>query len=363
MATQTTNGSDIVISAIESNTPIGLTMEQTAAAIRAGVSGFKAHEGYSPIMREDDDSEDMISAASLESIAGNKVERLFELVSTPLSRMIEFSGLNRKSLSEGGLYFALPQKDVFFSQVDMKREFLNELKNRLALPASKEFGGVMKGSTGVFTLIERASEKLLSGDLEFCIVVAVDSFLLHGRLKPYDEEWRLMSRRNPTGFIPGEASVALLLETQAHAQARQATPLLRIDGIGSDTEPNSILAEKSSTGSGLTGSIRTVDEAIGNEMLWEWVLSDLNGERYNAYEWGIVLTRLSQTIAKNHQLSLIADAIGDAGAATAAVQLGCICEAFKRGYAPQERALVIAGNDAGDRAAMAVSRIPAVASE
>lgn len=362
MSNQAENGPAVVVSAIESNTPIGLTMEQTAAAIRAGVSGFKEHPGYAPITQADDDSEDLITAASLESIAGFKVERLFELVTTPLSRMIESSGLSRKALSEGGLYFALPQKDVFFSQVNLKREFLDELKKRLALPASKEFGGVMKGPTGVFTLIERASEKLLNGDLDFCIVVAVDSFLLHGRLKPYDEEWRLMSRRNPAGFIPGEACVALLLETQAHAQAREGKPLLRIDGLGSDLEPNSILADKSSTGSGLTGSIRAVDQSMGNEMPWRWVLSDLNGERYKAYEWGIVLTRLSHAIAKDHQLSVIADAIGDAGAATPAVQIGCVCEAFKRGYAPQERALIIAGNDAGDRAAMAVSKITATVS-
>jgi len=357
MSTQTENGPAIVVSAIESNTPIGLTMEQTAAAIRAGVSGFKEYPGYSPITHADDDSEDLVTAASLESIADYTLERLFELVTNPLTRMIESSGLNRKAISEGGLYFALPQKDVFFSKVNLKREFLDELKIRLALPASKEFGGVITGSTGVFTLIERASEKLRNGELSFCIIVAVDSFLLHGRLKHYDEGWRIISRRNPAGFIPGEGCVALLLETQEHAQGREASALLRIDGLGSGLEPNSILEEKSSTGSGLTGSIRAVNESIGNEQPWKWVLSDLNGERYKAYEWGITLTRLSQSIAKDHQLSLIADAIGDTGAATAAMQIGCVCEAFKRGYAPQEQALIIAGNDKGNRAAMAVSKI------
>ena len=93
------------------------------------------------------------------------VDRLFELVINPLSRMIETSGLNRKSFSQGGLYFSLPQRDDFFSTVNLKREFLGKLKERLALPASKEFGGVITGSTGVFSLIEKASEKLLNGDL------------------------------------------------------------------------------------------------------------------------------------------------------------------------------------------------------
>lgn len=356
MPAQPANGPAIVVSAIESNTPVGLTMAQTAAAIRAGVSGFKEHEGYTPIKQADDDSEDMMTAASVESITDFTVDRLFELVINPLSRMIETSGLNRKSFSQGGLYFSLPQRDDFFSTVNLKREFLGKLKERLALPASKEFGGVITGSTGVFSLIEKASEKLLNGDLSFCIVIAVDSFLLHGRIKSYDEAWRIKSRRNPAGFIPGEAAVALLLETQEQAQQRNAKALLQIEGVGSGLEPNSLLGEKSSTGSGLSDSIRSLKESTSNETPWKWVLSDLNGERYSAYEWGITLTRLSESIAKDHHLSLVADAIGDAGTAAAAVQIGCVCEAFRRGYAPHERALIIAGNDAGSRAAMSVCK-------
>lgn len=362
MSTQTNNGPAIVVSAIESLTPIGLTMEQTAAAIRAGISGFNDYPGYSPIRLEDDDEEDLVTAASVDSITDHTLERLFELVTDPLSRMLESSGLNRKALSEGGLYFALPQKDVHFRKVNLKREFLDVLIKRLALPAGKEFGGVIKGSTGVFTLIERASEKLLNGELGFCIVVAVDSFLLDGRLKHYDEEWRIISRRNPAGFIPGEACVAMLLETREHALGREANALVQIDGVGSDLEPNSILGEKSSTGNGMTGSVRAINASTGNEQVWKWIWSDLNGERYKAYEWGIALTRLSESIAKDHQLSLVADTIGDTGAATAAVQIGCVCEAFKRGYAPHDNALIIAGNDAGDRAAMAVSRIASTVS-
>ena len=44
----------IVVTAVESNTPVGLNMAQSAAAIRAGLSGFVEFPFYMPITRESD---------------------------------------------------------------------------------------------------------------------------------------------------------------------------------------------------------------------------------------------------------------------------------------------------------------------
>ena len=131
---------------------------------------------------------------------------------------------------------------------------------------------------------------------------------------------------------------------------------MRIDGLHQGQEPNTVLGDKSSSGAGLTDAIRPVAEVLNESRPCRWVYSDLNGERYKAYEWGVVLTRLHELIARDHHLSLTADTIGDIGAVTAAVQIGCIVEAFRRGYAKDDSALLYAGNDVGLRAALAVSR-------
>jgi len=357
MVAQQNNMQAIHVTAVESITPVGLTIEQTAAAVRAGVSGFKEHPHYAPIASEFDDEDNLIKAASVPNLEDFSLERLFNLVSEPLVRLIEKSGLERSAMAEGGLYFALPAKDSTIQKIDLRRLFIDRLARRLALPAPSEFGGVQTGATGVYELVERSMEKMRAEEIEFCIIVAVDSYLLDGRLESYDEDWRLQTKRNPAGFIPGEAGAVVLLETEGFAQKRSATGLVRIDGVGTGQEVNTSLGEKSSSGGGLTDAILPLFQFVNNEEPWRWVMSDFNGERYKAYEWGVVSTRLNKMIAGDHHLSLIADTIGDIGAATAAVQIGCVCEAVERGYAPGTSVLLIAGNDEGRRAAMALSQI------
>jgi 3-oxoacyl-[acyl-carrier-protein] synthase-1 len=180
--------------------------------------------------------------------------------------------------------------------------------------------------------------------------------MLDGRLALYDEGWRLKTKRNPSGFIPGEAAAVLLLETREFAEQRNAVPVLRVDGVHQGQEPNTILGDKSSSGSGLTNAIRPLAGVLNESGPCRWVYSDLNGERYKAYEWGVVSTRLHEMFSKDHHLSITADAIGDIGAVTTAVQIGCIVEAIRRGYPKNSSALLYAGNDVGLRTALAVSR-------
>ncbi|MBT8068888.1 MAG: hypothetical protein KJO80_00490 [Gammaproteobacteria bacterium] len=356
MPAHANNAPEIVVTAVESNTPVGLTMEQSAAAIRAGIAGFREWTGYMPIAREFDVGDEPIKVASHGLVTSLDWDRLFDLVFDPLTKLVEDSGLGRKELASGGLYFALPANDKVIAKCNLRRHFLDQVNERLALPKTKEFLGVQTGSTGVYVLIERAMEKMRAGEMDFCLIAAVDSYLLEGRLPIYDEQWRLKTDRNPAGYIPGEAGVVLLLETEVFARQRNAPVLLRIDGVGSGKEPNPVTGAKTSTGHGLSQAITSLAEITGYDQPWQWVMSDLNGERYKAYEWGVALPRLNALIHDKHEFSYIAECIGDTGAAVAAIQVGCASEAFKRGYAPAEAALLFAGNDAGNRCALSVSR-------
>ncbi len=348
----------IVVTAVESNTPLGLNMAQSAAAIRAGMSGFVEFPFYKPIIREFDPGEDPIQVASHGLIGGFDTSRLFELIFGPITNLVQKSGLARTEMPKGGIYFALPAEDEVISEYKLRQTFLKQAARRLALPEVGEFLAVQTGSTGVYVLVDRAMEKLRSGELNFCIIAAVDSYLLKNRLAFYDKNWRLKTDRNPTGFIPGEAGAVILLETEEHAKKRQAPILMKIDGVFGGMEPNPITGLKTSTGAGFTTAIASLAELKSDTGCWRWILSDLNGERYKAYEWGVVLPRLNKLIAADHLLSHMADSIGDVGSALAAVQIGCVAQAYERNYAPADAALLLAGNDRGNRYAMTVSRVP-----
>ena len=356
MNTSSSSSEGIVVTAVECNTPVGLNLEQTAAAIRAGLSGFVEFPFYMPITREFDEGEDPIQVGSHGLIGGYDTNRLFDLIFEPITTLVQDSGLSRTEMTKGGIYFALPAGDEVTDKLKLRRNFLKQASSRLALPDTSEFLGVQTGSTGVFVLIERAVQKMMSGEMQFCIIAAVDSYLLNDRLAYYDENWRLKTDRNPEGFIPGEAGAVILLETEEHARQSGVPGLLQIGGVSGGHEPNPVTGEKTSSGSGFTTAIRSLVEIQSETDSWKWVLSDLNGERYKAYEWGVILPRLNERITTDHHLSHMADSIGDVGAAMAAVQLGCIAQSFKRNYAPADSALLLAGNDAGKRYAMTVSR-------
>jgi 3-oxoacyl-[acyl-carrier-protein] synthase-1 len=331
-------------------------MQQTASAIRAGISGFREFPDYMPILREFDDEGDPVQAAALDIIEEYDWSRLFELIAGPVSKLIDTSGLKRSAMKDGGLYFALPYKDQLVQQANLAQAFLEKTRVNMNFPYTKEFGGVQLGATGIYALAERAIAKMRTGEIKFCIIAAVDSYVIDGRLDKCDEEWRLKTDRNPTGFIPGEAGAALLMTTEDFAQQHNLPVRLKIDGLHSGQEPNGILGGKFSSGVGLTNAIQNLAQVSNRQQPWKWVLTDLNGERYKAHEWGIVMTRVNSLIDKNYQFAFLADVIGEVGAATSVVQIGCIIEAIERGYAPDDSALLFAGNDGGKRSAMSVSR-------
>lgn len=345
-----------VVSTIEMSTPVGLDTPQTAAAVRAGIAGFRLHAGYSPLPRESDDDPGELTAATHGLATGEGWPRLLELMLEPLAALTSQSGLTRADLAKAGLYFALPYADPPVRAFALHEAFLPAVRARLALRSVAEMLGTQSGSTGVAALLARALGRIGTGELELCVVAAVDSYLLEERLELYDRAWRLKTDRNPSGFIPGEAAVVFVVESAGHAQSRGAAPLLRVDAVARQQEPHPASGAKPSTGTALGTAIREAYAAARAESPVTWVVSDLDGERYRAFEWGIVVPRLQGLLHPEHVHWQIAESTGNVGAAGGGIAVGCVAEAFARGYAPAQSALLVAGNDAGNRTAMVVSR-------
>jgi 3-oxoacyl-[acyl-carrier-protein] synthase-1 len=351
---QDTSQENIVITAIEARTPVGSNIVTSAAAIRAGICGLREHPDYYPLQKYDED-EYLISAGIDPSINDFSWQRLIQLIEKPFLSFIADAGFERKQFQDGALWFALPNADPVIQQISLQKHFLAHFIDRFALPKKCDFAGVQLGATGISYLINKAREVLLSGERKFLIVAAVDSFMLDGRLSYYDDQWRLKSERNPMGFIPGEASALLLLEMEANAKARKKTPLLQVSSIGIAQEGHPITGDESSTGAGLS---QAIEQALSNnaQQPVKWLYSDLNGESYRAYEWGVTNTRLSNYFDPQFSHIHLADVIGDVGSASTAIQLGCISQAFQQDYAVDSSALVFSANDKGQRAALCVSR-------
>jgi 3-oxoacyl-[acyl-carrier-protein] synthase-1 len=211
------------------------------------------------------------------------------------------------------------------------------------------------GHAAGFALLEEAVREIRAGKIEFALVGGVDSFLPSERLADWDASWRIRTERNVDGFLPGEAAVLLLIESEDRAAGRGACLLSVIDAFGFGTEPESLLhSDRASTGKGIVDAVRCVSGGKPEGHRFGWIYSDLNGESYGAFEWGVLQTRLAKRFEGGRKLVHPADCLGDVGAATGALLLACASHAFQWKYNVTGEALLLSSSDDGARAAMTV---------
>jgi 3-oxoacyl-[acyl-carrier-protein] synthase-1 len=360
--------SDVVVTGLGLISPVGLTAAQSCAAIRAGITRLTEHPVYTCIP-EDTDSPEAQAAQDEEGeplragvVPGLPLDlpgdvRLLRLALIALQRLLTETGLGRRDMPRTALLVALPLPDAATAPWKLTQRFTQELCQRAGVEEWAEQEAVAAGPVGVLRMVRKAAELLQARRVDFAVVLAADSFIDMERLSLLDEGWRLKSARNVDGFTPGEAGAALLLENRRAAERRGAPMLARLGPMAFGTEPSPIGSEKWSTGTGLSEALRPLLSTRPGEEVGSWVLCDLNGESYRASEWGLVRTRLAKALPPPRKLLHPADRIGDAGTALVGVLIACAAQAFVRGYAPAQSALLWAGSDDGERGAL-VLRAP-----
>ncbi len=353
------NKSDIVISALSGISPVGLNIEQTCTSIRAGIARFAEHAYFecSGVDPEWDEGEPLIAStvASIDPFLDGP-ERLLEMLIPSLIELIRSAQLRRDDIRATGLFLALPQPDDAIRDWELEETFKSELFRRTGLDTYKMYKVNQSGHTGVFDLIQDAVSMLNAGELEYCIVGGVDSYLTNDRLAFFDQAWRIKSGKCMAGFVPGEAAGLLLLETASNAKAEGREGKVSIVSCGFGDEPKNRGTDQNSDGTGLCNAIEHALLHNGEKANAPWILCDLNGESYRSFEWGVTLTRLNMHFSEVRELSHPADCTGDIGAATGGILVANAVQAFKKGYNPSDEALLWTGSDDGHRAALCLSR-------
>ncbi len=349
----------VVITSFGGITPVGSNIEKSCAAIHAGISRITEHAYFECTPEDLDWDEDLPLFSSVVPSIGpsfDGFERLSELAVPALLETLENSNLKRSDISKTALMLSLPQSDAATHNIGLADRFLPELCKRTGLNGFKQTKVNQTGRTGIFEHISDAIDLFVSGQVEFCIVGGIDSYLLESRLELLDEAWRIKSDRNVDGFIPGESAVMLMLETELHAKSRGVDPLTIITAVGRGIEPETILSRKASTGVGLSNAISDVNQQNQTTSGYQSVYCSLNGESYYAFEWGVQLTRLSHLFDNLKEVIHPAENCGDTGAATGALLLACATRAFQHGYSIGKETLLWTANDSGQRMALCLEQ-------
>lgn len=368
-ATQPRKRGTAAISAIGAVTSVGRYAEAACAAIRAGLARPRPLGELAVVDEE---------AQEPKPVFGHPVDGFtdgFQLV----GRWLRLArGCVDDLLSRGGVPPAgdagfwsrtglvavgpIPDDDVFLTAEGQAlgavvADYLQALPRALGIGfAPDAIDLVARGHAGTASGLDVALARLGSG-LERVLLLAVDSLIDPLLLQKLAAGRRLKADETPTGLMPGEAGVAILLESEATARHRGASASTIVAAVATDREPNPLGAGEPGSGRGVAASVGRVLDAVSPGAPFSGdVIVDLNGESWRAQDWGMALVRLASRL-QDPPLHLPSTSLGDVGAASGAIGVALGVHLLGRGAA-RDQVLVVSTSETGETGCVALRRAP-----
>ncbi|HEY8209672.1 MAG TPA: hypothetical protein VIG99_19430 [Myxococcaceae bacterium] len=340
------------IVAVGARTPVGLTAETTAAAVRGGISRLRefpfANPGGEPIVVAADGQ----LATSLEGR-----ERLLPMLQHTLDQVMRKLAQGKSHRGKTQVFLVLPEERPGFSGRDATwvSGAVHAAFRAQQIEVEVETKG--RGHAGGIRAVEAVVRDCAGSPRTLFLVLGVDSYH-HPETLLWLERRRQCSQPGVRGgFFPGEGAACLAL-AGADLRARLGLPgLAAVRGAQTAREARLRDSETGSLGVGATQAVQGATAGLElPKRAVDAVYIDINGERYRSEEWGFVAMRTGQAF-KSFKYEAPADCWGDVGAAWAPLAGALVVQSFARGYAPGPRALVLAGSEGGMRGAMLLERI------
>ena len=328
-------------------TPVGLNAAQTAAAVRAAVTGF------APNHTKDRSRGPTLRAEVPLFPRPNDADPFDRLVVLAAAALLEC--LAAASLDARDCALVLGVQEPFratgqsaWSPTDL----LDAIRSRGRLRFASCSHVMADGNASCMTGLAYARQLLRQGTVKTCIVGGVDSLLTLADTRRFRQDYRFKSDDVAQGFVPGEGAAFVAVQTQLSDR-----PIARILGIGLAHEDaaSTVLSTAPSSGHGLEAAIRAAIADAGiSESELRFRASDMNGESYRGYENLLASSRVYQTRRETFPTILPAATAGETGAAAGALGAVLASIALSRGYAAGRLGICEASSDAGLRGACLV---------
>lgn len=347
------SAADAHIIAVTARSPVGLTAETTAAAIRAGISRVREHPSLI------DGSGDQLLCGQ-DGLLGSTlpcVERISQLDATTLRRALEKTLSSGRRASSVPVLLALPTPRPGFTSGDVAR-IVAAVQTAGAPPTlNLTVKALGTGHAGVHEALSEARKRIELGDTDFCAVTAADSYL-----DPHTVDWldadRKLTRANArSGFHPGEASATLIVANSSVMRDLRSVSLATLRAIGLAQEVHDMHTGAGPLGEAYTQALsQAASDTLEQRGYIHDVYCDINGERSRTTDWGFVSLRLGQWFRKTSEYTTPVVACGDVGAATGALNAVLAIRAWERNYAHGPRALICGSSWHGTRGAILLER-------
>ncbi len=331
------------IVALSARTPVGLTPETAAAAVRAGISGIVEH----PFMVDSigEPIRGAVDARLDPTLLG--WQRTLALAEAALGSM------NRR-LAALGLVGDQPPR-ILLGIPESRPGWTERYAEAVRAALGPTVEDVARGHAAGLQGLVFAHEQIAAGALDWCVVGGVDSYFEPETLGWLTSYRQLKTATSRAAFFPGEAASFVAVAGEDAVRRFGLTSLGRIRGAASAMEDALIKTEAVNVGRGLTEAIRRASESLCGERIDE-IYCDINGERYRTEEWGFAVLKISEYLVDGSEYTLPVSSWGDVGAASGPLFAILATRAWARGYARGPLALLWAGSESGLRSAVVLEQ-------
>lgn len=339
--------SSVCIVGLGASTAVGRDAWSSAAAVRAGISGFGQH----PYMIDTAGEPMIVARAPWLDVDLTGLERfealLYPAIDQALEVVAQYEGRFKCAIALG-----LPNPRPGLPE-RLQIQLVDRVRSRYArhFEAAASFPA---GHTAGLLALDAACTKLKQGALDACVVAGVDSYILPETLEWLEENDQLHGAgplNNAWGFIPGEGAGVLLVMRAAVAKQLGLDSLGTVLSTAIAFEPKRIKTQTVCTGEGLTHAFRAALAVLPEGCKVTDVYCDMNGEPYRADEFGFTALRTKEQFEAASDFIAPADCWGDVSAASGALHAALACAAARKGYAKGGFAFAWASAEMGERAA------------
>lgn len=311
--------SKVYVAGIGMITPVGVNVEMTAAAVRAGVSAYRDTSYF------DGDFNKIRMAVVPEAALENSLDE--DKLTLPMTarhvRMLQLAKLAllevlpRLPRDQSVPLFLAGPEPLGTEDQPLTMSFIKILSVQTSANLNLDVCRINSmGRAGGLSCVKLAYRYLESGAGKLVLVGGVDSFYDKSTVDSLSSKRRLLSGEAMDGFIPGEGAGFMLLTNDSKTIAKEQLPHIFEPGGG--LEQGHMFSDKPYTGDGLSAA---VTEAVRNSNATKIavIYTTMNGESFFAKEHGVALIRNKESLHENVKIEHPADCFGDLGAASGIV--------------------------------------------
>ena len=339
-------------------TPVGANTAMTAAAVKAGISGYKSseyytQEGQQPITMTSVPTE-IFSQMQVEIDEGRyysgQYDRIIKMAILALREAVS----GQKIEQPIPLILAMPEDLPNLTYIDPEALRTNLLKQK-DLPLQADMVRYIRtGRAAGIQGLALAQRYLYDLNADYVLIGGSDSHWVYPRLGELDSAQRVLTPVSPDGFAPGEGAGFLLLTRHPEKAMQRDNHIISLSAPGSGEEPGHLSSEQPYQGEGLDQAFKqalTNQSAAGIRAIY----ASMNGEHHWAKEYGVAYIRNKDSFHESVNIEHPADCYGDLGSATGAVLMGLAADDLfnQPGLATH---LVYSSSDGATRAAVRLEK-------